>query len=348
MAYSENSSPLAKLGAKGTINLMFPLDDQPTYHTHHIIFTVYETKREARNAQDKTKIIATIKLPMTQELQVSYNAGYANPDLGGVMAGVIDAAEKMATPASELGGNTRMEKTIEIASMTSKTLGEFVKQAPAALANQGVALLGTSGGVALATAVGTARNPHKAVLFEGTDFRSHSFSFRFSPVRASESDEIRKIIHLFKYHMHPGYVTGALAGAGNHFFTTPEFFKIELSNKGKYTVNDYQICVLKGMSVNYQPSNYPAYARVSGSDPAPMEVIMNLEFQETAIITKEVIGDPYTENSKLKTEMPKLKDFISNGGGAATGVTNTQAGLEKIAAGTGLAARNAQRQLGGG
>ena len=340
MAYTVKSAPLAKLGTKGSINLMFPLEDQPTYHTHHIIFTVYETKREARNSQDKTKAIARITLPMTQELQVSYNAGYANPDLGGVMAAAISAVEKMAKPVGE---GAFSDKVIEV----GKSIGGLVKEAPAAVVNQALGLLGSAGGVAVATAFGVARNPHKATLFEGTDFRSHSFSFRFSPVRASESDAIKNIIQIFKYHMHPGYVEGEIAGAGNHFFTTPEFFEIELSNKGKYTVSDYRTCVLKGMSVNYQPSNYPAYARVAGSDPAPMEVIMNLEFQETEIITKEVIGNPYTEDPKSKTEMPKLKEFNTTPGGAVTALMNNKAGIEKAAAGTGTLAIAARRQLGG-
>ena len=342
MAYIVQSSPLAKLEAKGKVDLMFPLEDQPTYHTHHIIFTVYETKRDGRNSPDKTTPIARIKLPMTQELQVSYNAGYANPDLGGVMAGAIAAVEGMSTPLSE---DSLGKQALELGTNVAKSLGGFVEQAPAAVTNQALALLGPAGGVAVATAFGVARNPHKATLFEGTDFRSHSFSFRFSPVRASESDAIRNIIHLFKYHMHPGYVTGAIAGAGNHFFTTPDFFKIELSNKGKYTVSDYQTCVLKGMSVNYQPSNYPAYARVDGSNPAPMEVIMNLEFQETAIITKEVLGNPYTEDPKSKTEMPKLKEFNTTPGGAATGISYTTAGLEKRVAAGGTSGRAAARQL---
>jgi hypothetical protein len=358
MAYIVQSSPLAKLEAKGKVDLMFPLEDQPTYHTHHIIFTVYETKRDGRNSHDKTTAIATIKLPMTQELQVSYNAGYANPDLGGINASLIKAAESGAGAIAEISKNTLEQNKTLILDIVDKMVadpGSILTSAGNSVANAGGAVLNQlapAGGVLVQSAMntfGVARNPHKATLFEGTDFRSHTFSFRFSPVKASESDAIRNIIALFKYHMHPGYAGGTYAGvdlsSGNHFFSTPEFFRIQLSNKGKYTVSDYQICVLKGMTVNYQPSNYPAYARVDGSDPAPMEVIMNLEFQETAIITKEVLGNPYTEDPKLKTQMPKLKEFNVNPGGAATGLTNTKAGLEKIAAGTGLAARNAQRQL---
>jgi hypothetical protein len=320
MAYSVKSSPLAKLGAKGMVNLMFPLDDQPTYHTHHIIFTVYETKREARNTSDTTKLIATIKLPMTQELQVSYNAGYATPEIGALGSLVLSSLDNLAA-ASEGKSPSEFVETVtkSITNVSAKDFKAAGGGAAAVVASAGVqALQQLPGTIAQGAQVGVqafgiARNPHKATLFEGTEFRSHSFSFRFSPVRASESDEIRKIIHLFKYHMHPGYAgAGSAFGTGNHFFTTPEFFKIELSNKGKYTVSDYQICVLKGMTVNYQPSNYPAYARVAGSDPAPMEVIMNLEFQETAIITKEVIGDPYMSTDQIQMDKRAADQMKAN------------------------------------
>lgn len=354
MAKPIKANPLVALGAKQRLNLKFPIEDQPTYHTHHIIFTVYETKRDSRNSPDKTTPIARITLPMTQELQVSYNAGYANPDLGGINAALLKAAESGAGAIAEMAKNT-MEKNKElalgIAGKIATDPGSILKSAGSVAGNAAGAVLNQlapAGGVLVQSAMnafGVARNPHKATLFEGTDFRSHSFSFRFSPVKASESDAIRNIISLFKYHMHPGYAGGTYAGvdlsSGNHFFSTPDFFKIELSNKGKYTVNDYRTCVLKGMTVNYQPSNYPAYARVAGSDPAPMEVIMNLEFQETEIITKEVIGNPYTQDardSQLKTQMPKPKDLGSTLDGAATGLINKQAGL----------ARSAGEQLGRG
>ena len=316
MAYTVQSSPLAKLESKGMVNLTFPLEDQPTYHTHHIKFTVYETKRDARNSSDKTKPIATITLPMTQELQVSYNAQYNTTDIGAIGSLVLSSLDNLA--AASVGKSpsefTEIVKN-SITNMSSKDFKEGFGGTVAVAASAGVEALEllpgviAKGAAAGVQAFGIARNPHKATLFDGTEFRSHSFSFRFSPVRSSESDAIRNIIHLFKFHMHPGYAgAGSIFGTGNHFFSTPEFFKIELSNKGKYTVSDYQICVLKGMTVNYQPSNYPAYARVDGSNPAPMEVIMGLEFQETAIITKEVLGDPYISTDQMKADVRGASD----------------------------------------
>ena len=62
------------------------------------------------------------------------------------------------------------------------------------------------------------------------------------------------------------------------------------------------------MTVNYQPSNYPAYARSNGQDPAPMEVVMGLEFQEIEIITKDIIGNPYLSENEVKHYRYGLSD----------------------------------------
>jgi hypothetical protein len=300
--------PLAKLDKTGgTVVLQFPEDK--TYLEHHIMFTIFDKKRESRDSADMECAIATITLPITQELQVSYNAGYANPDLGGITASLLKAAESGSGAIAEMASNSLDQNKKLMTDLVANILanpGEAAKSLGNGVANAGGAVLnqvaGLGGDIAKAgmNAFGIARNPHKATLFEGTDFRSHSFNFKLSPMSASESVTIRQIIHLFKYHMHPGYAGGTYSGvnlsSGNHFFSTPEFFRIDLDRPtGKYTVNDYKPCVLKGMTVNYQPSNYPAYARskLNQNEPAPMEVVMGLEFQEIEIITKDWIGDPY-------------------------------------------------------
>lgn len=302
--------PLAKLDrTSGPVRLSFPLEDAETYLEHHIMFTIFDKKRESRDSADTEKAIATIILPMTQELQVSYNAGYATPDLGGITASLSKAAESGSGAIAEMASNSLDENRKLFTDLVQKAManpGETGKSLSNGVANGGGAVLnqaaGLGGDIAKAgmNAFGIARNPHKATLFEGTDFRSHSFNFKLSPTRSKESDVIRQIIHLFKYHMHPGYAGGNFSGvdlsSGNHFFSTPEFFRINLHHD-KYTVSDYRPCVLKGMTVNYQPSNYPAYARANGKDPAPMEVVIGLEFQEIEIITKDVIGDPYLSTS---------------------------------------------------
>jgi len=290
--------PLAKLDRTGgPAALSFPEDK--TYLEHHIVFRIFDTRRDSRDSADKIKALATITLPMTQELQVSYNAGYASPDIGGILAEGTKMVENIGGAIAEKFDDN---KKVAMTSAAQKSFGlqsflEGISGAAINTVGQGLEAAGFGVPVKVGlSAFGVARNPHKATLFEGTDFRSHNFNFKLSPITATESTTIRQIIHLFKYHMHPGYAEVSAGGqnvsAGNHFFSTPDFFRIELAH-GKYTVNDYRPCVLKGMTVNYQPSNYPAYARSNGQDPAPMEVVMGLEFQEIEIITKKIIGDPY-------------------------------------------------------
>ncbi len=357
------SDALAKLNeqSKTPLSLKFPINNEATYHTHHIIFRVFELKRESRNSSDKKIAKAEIMLPMTMELQAQYNAAYTSQDLGAVAAELVAGTESLSGMIAGSTNPLEFAKKIgeKVTSMTPSDVGRGLGSVASAAVSQALGSIGTTAQAAVAAATGASRNPHKAVLFEGTEFRSHSFQFRFSPVVAAESDAIKRIIHVFKYHMHPGYAGETFLGvdfsAGNHFFKNPEFFEIELSNRGKYTINDYRTCVLKNMTVNYQPSNYPAYARSGQSIPAPMEVVMNLDFQEIDIITKAVIGSPYADVPSNKPIQPKAggigafgaDKFVDNGGGAATGMTHTKSRLEEVGRGGGLAARAAQRQLGG-
>ena len=294
------------------IDLKFPLEDQTTYHTHHITFRVFEVIRKSRTTADKLVAKATITLPMTQELQVQYNASYAQPDLGAIGSMVVGGAGSLSNSLqnafNEAGSGSIGDQAKNIlksvgnkfSDINGQDVGNAAVAGGSGLLSATLSLGGPIAQSALAAVTGTSRNPHKAVLFEGTEFRNHSFQFRFIPVVEEESRVIKQIIKIFKWHMHPGFAGkgvsfgGVDLSAGNHFFKNPEFFEIELSGKGEYTVNDYRTCVLKGITVNYQPSNYPAYVRSGvGSSPAPMEVVMNLEFQEIEIITKDVIGSPY-------------------------------------------------------
>jgi hypothetical protein len=57
----------------------------------------------------------------------------------------------------------------------------------------------------LTGAFGIARNPYRVVLYQGTDFRTHTFSWQLTPKSKRESDAITQIITAFKYYMSPSY-----------------------------------------------------------------------------------------------------------------------------------------------
>ena len=112
-------SPTAKIEraqrmATGMPDLSFPMKDADLYNTHHIIFRIFELKREARKDADKRKSISTIILPMTQELAVQYNAQYSTPDLGALGKMIEDSGSAIAE-AFETGSasfNSRNQRAL--------------------------------------------------------------------------------------------------------------------------------------------------------------------------------------------------------------------------------------------
>lgn len=299
------SNPLEKLKSNSkSMDTSFPVEDATTYLSHYINFHIFKTKRITKRDKDTKHKMSTITLPMPMELTVGYNASYSSEDLGGLAALGLDAAggvktliESISKDYKKEGENSEKGTLQNILSTIGTTLGQVnaskvAGNAAGAAANQLVGLGGSIAQAATQQFFGVARNPHKAVLFQGTDFRSHSFNYRLSPVSYEDTLALHKIIKLFKYHMAPSYAGNG--NLGNHFFSLPEYFTLEFAHP-TYLFETVP-CVLTKFNVNYHPQNYPAYVRSNEKDPAPMEVVISLDFQEVEIITKEVIGNPYTED----------------------------------------------------
>jgi hypothetical protein len=173
---------------------------------------------------------------------------------------------------------------------------------------------------ALANVTNVARNPHKVVLFTGANFREHRFTYSLTPKNAREAEIIYEIIRKFKFHMSPKYGLGnvgqisaglvqGLGGDGSGafandlagltqeagatsraFFEYPEVFQIKFSRES--TLFSISESVLKSFTINYHPQNYPAYVRSltqGGAKAYPAEVVIDMLFLETDVITKEQI-----------------------------------------------------------
>ena len=160
------------------------------------------------------------------------------------------------------------------------------------------------GGAILANAGGIAVNPHKVVLFQGVDFRAHTFAYQLIPKSYDEAEEVRQIIRAFKLHASPGYFNGeaTIRGsnfgaqdftvrpptAGKHYFKYPEFFTIQFHN----ATHLFNIgpSVITSFNVDYHPLNTPAYARNNADQvPTPVQINISIQFKETEIVTKEQV-----------------------------------------------------------
>ena len=323
--------PLAKLFTfSGKENLSFPEELQQI--DHWVTFTAMETLQAIRTESSKSKAMSSITLPLPAGLQTAYNISYSETSLGALGREFMDA----------LGTGAEAEKARGLlgSAAGAMAIGAGIGAGAGALTGSGIigsALTGAAGGLATeavagglkgdprllqvglssvmgddklaaaaASQFGVARNPHKVVLFDSVGFRTHSFSYQFTPKNRRESETLNQIIKLFKYHASPGMnpkgsikmgtfnerfktnIKDVELSGGKHFFKYPEFFQIKFHHpKFLFAIGE---SVLKSVDVNYHGGGSVSYARdTADATPAPTQVNLNLSFMETDIITKENI-----------------------------------------------------------
>jgi len=138
-------------------------------------------------------------------------------------------------------------------------------------------------GDSLSALSGVASNPKKEQVFKGVDFRSFTFDYQFYPRDLTETDNVKRIIDEFKYHMHPEF-----KDASGFLFTYPSEFDIYYyagGNENDY-VHRHTACVLTSMNVNYSPQGQ----FTSFANGAPTQINLTLEFKELTIMTRETLA----------------------------------------------------------
>ena len=233
-----------------------------------------------------TRITDSIAIYLPPNVKDATSVGYNNAEMGVIgaaaagSAGVVDALRK-----GDLSG-------------LASTLGTAAKDL---LATAGLGLgsefLGTLAGVDpeglkgfAKKAFGQASNPYMEVLFEGVEMRTFTYNFTFSPRNADETEDVKKIIEMFRFHMMP-----ELNGGSSAFMTLPSTFDIhymyqvtpDVSMENNYYTK-IATCVLKGCDVDYTPNGVKSFA--SG---APTQITMSLSFQETEMLTKQHVNRGY-------------------------------------------------------
>lgn len=195
---------------------------------------------------------------------VRYAMNYANKDLG-TLAGLIKG--------SAVDNLSLMDKSSE---SLAAAVTAFAKL-PGAF---GILDVQT----ALSASSKTSLNPFREVIFESVDFRSFAFRYKFMPKSKEESEKVRNIIKLFKYHMHPEMSANKL------FFIYPSEFQITyyFQSAANSYFHKFAPCVLESMDIQYGGEQFSSF-----DDGNPTEVNMTLTFRETEILTKKMIDQGY-------------------------------------------------------
>jgi hypothetical protein len=245
----------------------------------------------AQNSSDdvgygKKTIRGTVILPIPEGIQDSNSAGWGEGNMGPIQAATMGVAAEIIA-GKGVDDAVGAVKNVFDKSLNAATTGTTQKMIQIFFASQAAkALLGGSDfNQNLSRATGAVFNSNTELLFSGVTLRSgFSFSFDMVPRSKKESDEIKDIIRFFK--SESAAQKGAASGdASGLFLKSPSVFRLRYMSGGKDHpfLNQFKICALNAMSVNYTASGtYATY-----SDATPVHMNMTLTFQELTPIYRE-------------------------------------------------------------
>ncbi|CAB4125503.1 hypothetical protein UFOVP58_155 [uncultured Caudovirales phage] len=222
-----------------------------------------------KTVRQNRRLITSIALNIPQSFTARYSMDYSTEDMS-AQAAIADLAGDMGNAV--------------VSSNRSAALGKGVSDA---IGIAGAAALSTPGiGGFMSAATGLARNPKKEQIFTGVEFRTFNFEYNFAPRNKKETEEVKKIINMFKLHMHPEFKDD-----GGFLFIYPSEFDIYYYKDGVENMNlpRHTTCILTEMTVNYAPNgSFNTFA-----DGTPSQITVSMTFRELAILTKAEIQDGY-------------------------------------------------------
>ena len=290
---------------------------------HSIEFAAQKRNLSSPNQKASTSLGSVVLYLPADALKTSYSQTFGDADLGAIGAATasIDetAAAGVVNQIDRTLRNVGAGRTDSAIASLSGALAEFKRGAGGvsvgnALAQATVNEALNRPGVgpikdALFRKAGRIINPHKAVIYQGPGgFRIFNYSFVMSPESQAEAETIAKIVHYFKYYMHPGIPSSDPSRANINSSVTlsyPEEFKITARVKNVSDAGTtgeplsarvkplFKIdhCFLESLSVDYSTSGGPVFI-VDGIT-APATTSLTLQFKETVLMTKEKIREGY-------------------------------------------------------
>ena len=233
--------------------------------------------------QATKRLKAAISLYMPPSISVSYGMKYTETEIG-MLAETGAAAIKAFRETSGPTTAKLTAATEKVFGMETAEVGleRFVQGALDTIAPGAKALMQLESGRIIA--------PRMEVMFEGVGRRDFSYTFIFIPKNVRESRAVEKIVHEFKYHMHPEFEDN-----NARLMKFPSTFDIlyMYQNGPNDFLNKISTCFLTKMDVEYGADRFTAYERTHGrkglTGAPPQKTKLSLSFSEMEILTKERI-----------------------------------------------------------
>lgn len=189
----------------------------------------------------------------------------------------------------------------------SGDLGKLVSSITGAAASEiekGGGPLGDLASIALQSS-GLAVNPALTVLFKHPEFKTHQFSWTFSPNNEAESSTLKSIINTIKQ--------ASLPTGGGAFFGYPNIVLMRLSNQD--TTYSFQPCVITNVTAHYAPTGAPSFF---AKNRHPNVVTLSISFLEIILNTRgnangsNVVDGLSGLNSTLNNAINSLTSAVRN------------------------------------
>lgn len=254
----------------------------PDLRKYYISFAFGEYKRPNSYAPSTFNADLWVALPMPSNLLDPSGVKLKPTELGGLLGqGLENVAAVMQDISS---GRALDEKYI-------KNFGEAARRGGNAIVGTGYNavyeavsivpglddVMGTVGQLA-----GAVPNPHVTVFFQGVDLRSHTFTWRFAPKNATESQSIQNIIKEFKKRTLPNYKWGEANVLGY-----PQMVEISLEPDMSEQLYKFKKCMVSSVNVNYAPNGIPSF--FAGTK-FPTSIEFQVSLQELEILTSQDYG----------------------------------------------------------
>ena len=226
-----------------------------------------------------------VSLPVPPQLASNYLVDWGNTDLGvagnAVQGGIASGYKKYQENKTSNGNFTQ---SIMDMFKDAGTVADAASSYLTASAIDGASR--TNIGEVASAAIGIARNPHKAHIFNSPAFRQFSFQYKLIAKNSVESESIFNIIREFKLGMMPSFADKK----DNNIFTYPDMFVINFAHpQHLFRIGT---CILKDVSVDYHGEGSPVYFGNNGGK-SPFSINLSLAFSETEVITREKIEEGF-------------------------------------------------------
>ncbi len=274
-------------GPESPVELIFPRNVDELQH--FIQFTGIQYTRGSREGKGTRHSLGVVTMPIPKTLNVGFGATWStSTELGAIGSVIASSSEKhkglLGANKSQLGSAdmyNKVQSDISEGGLTDAIIGNIKHNVAGALN-----VMGPKVGEGMSIGLGETQNPHLACMFEGVNFRAHSFSYQFVAKNSEESAELQRIVDFFSVCMHPDLYTKG------HVFDYPYEFLISFDMDTKKRLYTFMPSILTKMDVSYNGvPGIPIFFEDTG---APVSVDINLVLTETSILTRSTMLNDMT------------------------------------------------------